>query len=206
MKRKLLLLLLTITGLSMAAGAQGTLYSASGSGNAGATSIDWVLGSLSTDGGPGAIALPVQFGTITASMKNQQLLVQWTTETEMNNDHFDIEVSKDGTLFKKLASVVSKAPEGVSNATLEYQYETGPGELMVVLGLGLLCFTLRVSKNRVQKAIMVFATFVAIAFIASCNKKDFAIKTTNSELYLRITQVDKDGTKAYSKVIKVIQD
>ncbi|MBO9594749.1 MAG: hypothetical protein J7599_17735 [Niabella sp.] len=206
MKLKVFFLFFAAMGLSAVASAQGALYSASGSGNAGSKSIDWVLGSLSTDGGPGAIALPVQFGHVSAAITNNRLLVKWTTESEMNNDHFDIEVSGDGTQFKKVASVASKAPEGVSSASLEYQYEAGLEEVMAVFGLGLLCFMLRVSKNRSGKTILVFAAFVAIAFITSCTKKDFAIKTTNPELYLRIAQVDKDGAKAYSKVIKVIQD
>ena len=94
----------------------------------------------------------------------------------------------------------------MSSATLEYQYETGEGEFMAVLGLGLLCFTLRISTNRKGKLILAFASFATVAFITSCTKKDFAIQTTHAELYLRIVQVDKDGAKTYSKVIKVIKN
>ena len=37
----------------------------------------------------------------------------------------------------------------------------------------------------------------------SCNKKAIEMQQEQSELYLRIAQVDKDGTTQHSKVIRV---
>ncbi|SDD15702.1 hypothetical protein [Niabella drilacis] len=206
MKLKPLLLLFAITGLSLAAGAQGALYSASGSGTAGAISIDWVLGSLSTDGSPGAIALPVQFGTLSAAITKNRLLVKWTTETETNNDHFDIEVSADGTHFKKIAAVASKAAEGNSTLLLEYTYETNLLETALTLGLGILLATgLFVKRKRnYRNAAAIF--LLAVALATGCSKKDMEVTPPGSNLYLRIAQVDKDGATLYSRIIKVTPD
>ncbi|MCD2426172.1 hypothetical protein LQ567_25530 [Niabella pedocola] len=206
MKLKSLFLLLTITGLSLAAGAQGALYPASGSGNAGAVSVDWVLGSLSTDGGPADIALPVQFGNISASINNQRLLVQWTTETETNNDHFDIEVSGDGTHFKKIAAVASKAPGGNATSPLQYEYETGRTGMTLAMGLGLFLAAGLFVKCKRNYGYPLVVFLLAVAFTTGCNKKDLSLEPINPISYLRIGQIDKDGTKAYSKVIHVTQD
>ena len=204
MKLKLLFLILAITGLSIAAGAQGALYSTSGSGNAGTVSVDWVLGALSTDGGPASTALPVQLGTISASMKNQTLLVQWTTETETHNDHFDIEVSSDGTHFKKIATVASKAPGGNSGSSLQYEYETALPAL--ALGLGFLFVTgLFIQRKRNYRCSTV-AFLLTVFFFTGCSKNGLEVTPAGSNLYLRIVQVDKDGTKMYSRIIKVTRE
>ncbi|MCF3109751.1 hypothetical protein LL912_13300 [Niabella sp. CC-SYL272] len=181
----------------------GSIYGASGSGTAGETSVDWVLGSLSTDGGPGAIALPVQFGAISATITNKQLLVKWITETEMNNDHFDIEVSPDGTHFKRIASVVSKAPEGHSATPLEYEYRSEQAQIALALAFGMLCCTALFSKRRKWHYLPAVVILQAVAILSGCSKKDLKITTEIPNQYLRIAQVDKDGIKVYSKVVKI---
>lgn len=181
----------------------GSIYGASGSGTAGETSVDWVLGSLSTDGGPGAIALPVQFGAISATITNKQLLVKWITETETNNDHFDIEVSPDGTHFKKIASVVSKAPEGHSATPLHYEYQPAQAEVALALAFGILCCTGLCSKRKKWHYLPAVLILLAVAILSGCSKKDLKLTTGTPSQYLRIAQVDKDGIKVYSKVVKI---
>lgn len=39
----------------------------------------------------------------------------------------------------------------------------------------------------------------------SCTKSDKAAIQNNDNLFVRIAQVDKDGTKSYSKVVKVVK-
>lgn len=181
----------------------GSVYGASGSGTGGVVSVDWVLGSLSTDGSPAAIALPVQFGAISATISNKQLLVKWLTETETHNDHFDIEVSPDGAQFKKIASVASKAPEGHSATPLQYEYQEAQAEMVLTFVFGLLCCTGSFSKRKKWHCLPATLLLLTIGALSGCSKKELNITTTNPNQYLRIAQVDKDGIKAYSKVIKI---
>ncbi|MBO9594747.1 MAG: hypothetical protein J7599_17725 [Niabella sp.] len=190
------------TGIQAQAG-WGSIYGASGSGTAGTVSADWVLGSLSTDGGPGAIALPVQFGAISATVTSKQLLVKWTTETEANNDHFDIEVSADGTQFKKIASVASKATAGHSATPLEYEYQANQAAMAIALTFGMLCCTGLFSKRRKWHYLPAVVILLAVATLSGCSRKDMDIAAPTPNQYLRIAQVDKDGLKTYSKVIKI---
>src|SRR5690606_13813905 len=53
--------------------------------------------------------LPVNFGDITAVFKDGRLQVNWSTITEINNSHFEIEASVDGKTFSKLGEVNSLA-------------------------------------------------------------------------------------------------
>ncbi|MCH5720379.1 hypothetical protein [Niabella hibiscisoli] len=46
-----------------------------------------------------ATGLPVVFGDIKAVLNNNDLIVDWTTVSENNNDHFEIEVSENGADF-----------------------------------------------------------------------------------------------------------
>lgn len=69
----------------------------------------------------GDIVNPVQFGTIQALLAKEGLIVNWQTLSEVNNHHFDIEVSVDGKHFTKVATVLSKA-QLVSNTPLDYTH------------------------------------------------------------------------------------
>jgi hypothetical protein len=48
--------------------------------------------------------------------------LHWRTATEVNNDHFDIERSLDGSTFIKLGSVASKSINSSSTFALDYAY------------------------------------------------------------------------------------
>ncbi|HMR81879.1 MAG TPA: hypothetical protein PKE30_02070, partial [Niabella sp.] len=60
-------------------------------------------------------ALPVTFGGITAAIKNNNLLVNFTSLTEVNNDRFVIEISADGKHFKEAGILRSRATAGNSD-------------------------------------------------------------------------------------------
>ncbi|MGE9313330.1 hypothetical protein ACLOAU_16900 [Niabella sp. CJ426] len=151
------------------------------------------------------LVLPVTFGAVTASTKNNQLNVSWTTEKETANDHFEIEASADGQQFKKIATVTSKATNGNSDTALNYNW-TSNGSLPIaafsLVGLALIPF----SNSGRRKAWIIALTILSVgAFtIAGCSKSGDAI-SNNSSYYIRITQVDQDGTKTYSKVVRVEQ-
>jgi hypothetical protein len=49
--------------------------------------------------------------------------ITWTTQIETNTDYFTIEKSVDGVNFSSVAQVKSKASNGVSNGTLDYDFQ-----------------------------------------------------------------------------------
>jgi hypothetical protein len=153
-----------------------------------------------------AAVLPVTFGSVSASAKNNQLNISWTTEKEKANDHFEIEASTDGQQFKKIATVTSKAANGNSDTALNYNW-TSNGSLPIaafsLVGLALIPF----SNSGRRKAWIIALTILSVgAFtIAGCSKSGDAI-SNNSSYYIRIAQVDQDGTKTYSQVVRVQQD
>ncbi|MGE9311484.1 hypothetical protein ACLOAU_07555 [Niabella sp. CJ426] len=151
----------------------------------------------------GNVALWVTFGTIDAHIKGSNLHVNWTTEKEVNNDHFEIEGSTDGEQFVTIGTLKSKAENGNSDITLNYEWTGSAGMSLSVLPY--LAFVLILLLFVCRKKTMVLAT-VAISFVAfiqvSCKKDKDSI--ANSEnYYIRIAQIDKDGTKTYSKVVRV---
>jgi len=68
------------------------------------------------------VTLPVRLTKFTAARKDrQQVNLEWETEQEINNSHFEIERSFTGNGFVKIARVVSAAPDGNSNTLSQYQ-------------------------------------------------------------------------------------
>jgi hypothetical protein len=74
--------------------------------------------SLSNKSG-GTNPLPVELTDFTAACKNQQVKLNWTTQSELNNDYFGVERSADGLLFHEIGRV---AGHGNSNVVNHYQY------------------------------------------------------------------------------------
>ena len=153
--------------------------------------------------------LPVTFGNITATYNNGNVLVNFTTVKETNNDHFDIELSKDGINFVKAGSVKSKAMDGNSDQPLSYSFEMSNAMKFGFAGISLFIIgLLALMVNRRNKWIYNTAFVLSLTFLtaSSCAKKESISMSDNNKLYLRIAQVDKDGTKNYSRVVKVIQE
>ncbi|WP_300600727.1 hypothetical protein [Niabella sp.] len=154
-----------------------------------------------------SLPLPVTFGSFAASFKNGALMVNWATETEVNNDHFEIEASADGTHFTTIGSVKSLAPDGNSKDAIQYQFSRDISSNMTALGLGVLvlgglgfCFRRR---NR-----MPFVLLIAVGLattIGGC-KKTGAQAADDGKLYIRVVQVDKDNTRSYSKVVMAVKE
>ncbi|MCF3108991.1 hypothetical protein LL912_09400 [Niabella sp. CC-SYL272] len=150
------------------------------------------------------LVLPVTFGAISAKIVNGKLVVNWSTMSETNNDHFDIEISKDGTSFTKIATVKSSAPNGTSTGTTDYKYEMDLTSSTAILGIGILTLGgLALCFRRKRKGLVVLAMIVGSTLtIAGC-KKVSADQVNKGPLFLRIVQVDVDGTQSFSKVVKV---
>lgn len=70
------------------------------------------------------LVLPVTLVSFEASRKNEkEVLLKWKTAQEVNNSHFEILKSEDGKNFTNLGvKIYSKANQGQSNQTLNYDY------------------------------------------------------------------------------------
>ncbi|WP_300599859.1 hypothetical protein [Niabella sp.] len=151
------------------------------------------------------IVLPVNFGTVGAIVKNNNLNVHWETQTETNNDHFNIEASKDGNTFTSIATVASKAIGGNSNTVVSYEWASNSS---VTLTASLMAFALVFLTSFRRKKILLpsLAAVIAVSVtVIGCSKGTDEI-ATSGHYYIRIAQVDKDGTTTYSKVVKVVKD
>lgn len=144
--------------------------------------------------------LPVSFGKISGSLRNQQLQLSWETQCETNNDHFEIQISKDGKEFFTMGTVASKALDGCSGQPIAYSFSES---LPVVKGLFslLLVFGLFAGWGRRRKLLLLSFSIGLLFLAIACNKNADHIDVENSKLYARIMQVDKDGAKTPSKVI-----
>ncbi len=177
------------------------------------TNFSWIASEPSLCGAAGApanlsvtgpdVVLWVSFGTIDTYIKNNTLHVNWTTEKEVNNDHFEIEASTDGQQFVTIGTIKSKAENGNSDVVLNYEW-TANGDLrlemlpLIAVVLVLLLFVRR------KKAIWVASVVIGLTAVThlSC-KKDKDTVSDAENYYIRIAQIDKDGTKTYSKVVRV---
>ncbi|MGE9311325.1 PQQ-dependent sugar dehydrogenase [Niabella sp. CJ426] len=172
----------------------GTLYAASLSGNTIYKVID-------------NAALPVTFGTIKATRKEANLYINWTTQSETNNSHFEIEGSVDGKTFATIKTVDSKAIDGNSSSTINYAITLGKDSLGMMLGISLLAVLtiagFRSGKKWGQVSLLVLAVFIVVS---ACNKRDVAKGPGDNTLFIRIAQVDKDGTKRYSQTVQVVNE
>lgn len=68
--------------------------------------------------------LPIELLSFTAKKNNNELTLQWSTASEKNNDHFDLERSADGINFSKIATIKGA---GNSNHLINYKFtDTNP--------------------------------------------------------------------------------
>lgn len=65
-----------------------------------------------------ASPLPVELVAFTAEPSGRDVLLKWQTESELNNDHFTLETSRDGVYFEPVAMV-----PGAGTTTLPQYYE-----------------------------------------------------------------------------------
>jgi hypothetical protein len=66
--------------------------------------------------------MPVELTEFTAAPGNNNVVLNWTTATEKNNNRFEIEKSSDGLSFDKTGTVASAAPGGNSSSVLQYAF------------------------------------------------------------------------------------
>jgi uncharacterized repeat protein (TIGR01451 family) len=69
--------------------------------------------------GPNSAPTPVTLSSFTAKLQNNDGLLYWTTENELNNDHFEIERSVDGIKFSNRGNI---AGNGSTASTNHYSF------------------------------------------------------------------------------------
>lgn len=144
-------------------------------------------------------SLPVKLKSFGARRIGGDVIVKWATTSESNNSHFEIEISKDAKSFYKIRTVESKSDNGNSNTEIAYEEVFSEAEVLVS-GFGLLLFGVMGRRRRRYMSIA-FALLFSGAFYA-CH--DNTIKTSpNETIYVRLVQVDFDGSKSYSSIVQV---
>ncbi len=151
--------------------------------------------------------LPITFGSITATMRNGGLEIKWITENETGNSHFIIEASADGKSFTEIGTVQSKAEGGNSSSSLSYSFETNISSVAFASLAGLAVLVLLLPIGKKQRQLVVLAMLFCVVGFIACSKNTSDLGTSNDrKLYIRIAQVDIDGTKAYSKIIQIVDE
>lgn len=177
----------------------------------GVSYAEFLLTSFSTIGyfaGTSGTTLPVTFSDFTATIRNGTLLINWSTLSESNVDHFEIEASRDGNSFIKIGSLDSRALNGNSNETLEYRFSKDVSAVAGFLGVSVLLFIsgiFSLGRTRRNLTLAAIISFILMAGFVGCNKLDKGISDAGSKIFVRIKQIDKDGKFVYSKVIEVKQ-
>ncbi|MCD2421578.1 hypothetical protein LQ567_02315 [Niabella pedocola] len=155
------------------------------------------------------IFLPASFDKLSAAVKGNLLQVSFTTLTEQNNSHFEIEASKDGKAFVKIGDVASKALNGYSNMPLSYDFSLSQSAATGLLGISIAVLAFAgLLANRRNKWIFMLAVVMGAGLfgISSCKKQETPSVDASTKLFIRIKQVDKDGGYSYSKVIQAVQE
>lgn len=68
----------------------------------------------------GPTPLPVELLDFTAYPLDKQIALNWSTATEINNDYFTVERSKNGEEFEQVLKIKSNAAGGSSSSQLDY--------------------------------------------------------------------------------------
>ncbi|MBX9850358.1 MAG: T9SS type A sorting domain-containing protein, partial [Cytophagaceae bacterium] len=71
-------------------------------------------------------ALPVNFSSFNVFQENGKVKIQWSTSTEVNNSHFEIERSSNGIYFETIGKVNGKGNSNINNS---YQYMDVPSQV-----------------------------------------------------------------------------
>ncbi|MGE9312986.1 hypothetical protein ACLOAU_15160 [Niabella sp. CJ426] len=162
----------------------------------------------------GQAVLPVNFGEVNAVYQNGKLSLNWSTLSETNNKEFVVEGSVDGKTWTKLGTVASKASDGNSDTSIQYDFSKSVQELIALSGFSLLSMILLAGLALLmfpsikRKSAFMLTPILAIVMtltLFACSKSDNAPEIGEKTVtYIRIAQVDKDGSTSYSKVVKVV--
>lgn len=153
-----------------------------------------------------ATPMPVAFRTVKALRMNNNVLISWSTLQENNNDHFEVQASTDGKVFKTIKTVQSK--NGNSDIMQEYQVALSVSDIsgalvfsisFMVIGFGL--------RRKLGFALSFVSIIIFIIQLFACNKsKEIILNDANTEIFVRVKQVDMDGAFKYSNIVEVVNE
>ncbi|MGE9312092.1 CshA/CshB family fibrillar adhesin-related protein [Niabella sp. CJ426] len=138
------------------------------------------------------------FGPFEAKVTNGQLQVHWSTLSEANVDHFEVEISKDNINFITIGEIISQANEGNSTAQLNYTFSSSIGNVFSVLSISAFLALFLVKKRR-KVTLITLLFFVSMTGI-HCKMKDIEL---GKKLFIRVAQIDKHGSKIYSRTVQL---
>ncbi len=154
----------------------------------------------------------VIFGSIAARLQGGSLWVDFTSEKETNNHHYEIEASTDGKTFKKIGELRSQTPNGNSDTPLSYTFKTSVSGIMGAAGIGgaiLLALAAGIGGTDPRKRLL-YAAIVAITLLgaAACAKKsrESVAQHHHQKIWVRIAPVDKDAIKEYSIAVQAVAE
>lgn len=146
--------------------------------------------------------LSVGFGKLTTFIKNGELLIDWNTISETNNAQFIIEISTNGIDgWKKIGEVKSKAENGNSTTGIDYSFKISLSSALGMLAMTLLFGLFIPGVNKRKRIVLSILAIAMTVGYFSCQKSDLIGETKAGEkIFVRLSQVDKDGT---TKVLKI---
>jgi hypothetical protein len=156
--------------------------------------------------GPDPLILSAKFGHVDALNKNGQLQINWSTLSETNVDHFDVEASADGNSFAKIGEVKTQAQDGNSNAEIDYSFSKTAASASGLLGISMFALAFGFTKRRRIGLSLIACGMLLFAAVA-CSKKEAPLDTAKgTKIFVRIKQIDTNGGVQYSKVIQAVKE
>lgn len=151
-------------------------------------------------------SLPVIFSNVEAFESNGNLNVQWTTESEENNDYFEIEGSRDGIHFEVLGMVKSATTHQPNLRLMKYEFSISSTNLQAIFAASMMmAFLPFMGRKRQFKKTAWLIGMLWFLMPLSCSKTSPADRLHSAgKLWIKIAQIDKDGGKTYSKIIDVM--
>lgn len=143
--------------------------------------------------------MPVKLSKFKVQKTSTGVTAIWTTEIESNNDHFELQGSRDGLNFVTLGTMASHFSDGNSSApsnyTLVISLKTQAG---VSLFFILLTASVGISLYKRRMAFIPVILIMMTPVFPSCSKSNDASNTDKeSYSFYRLKQVDKDATITY---------
>lgn len=158
-------------------------------------------GFFATDAITSESPLPVTFASIEAFITEGILTVNWTVATETNNAWYLVETSSDGKNFEVASDrILSKAPDGNSALSMKYSFTKS---YSLLPGMAALLF-LVIGFGRKSRKIAIYVAIAGCSLLGlSCKELMKDIESSHGQkVYVRIVQVDQDGTRNYSRIVE----
>lgn len=151
-------------------------------------------------------SLPVTLDAFNAGISGNQLTVKWTTLMEKSNLNFEVEASADGNRFTKIGTVHSKAVNGDSDQSLDYEFtlDLDNHHWAFAWGSIVFIFSLLLFKRSSTFPGLLLLTGIIITSGISCSKRDGSVDSAASKIFIRLKQTNKDGSFEYSKIIQAV--